>query len=182
MAPVAPPATPTSPPAPTPGEPFPLRQVFPETLYWSAETLTGEDGSLALDLPLADNVTTWQLTALASTREGELGVATYDIVVFQDFFVDLDLPPAITRGEEAAVTVTLYNYLPQAQAVRVEPTPAGWYSLVSSPQVLTIPPNDVATARFSIRAERSGRFSLQVTAVGERMSDAVARDVTVEPE
>jgi anti-sigma factor RsiW len=181
-APVAPPATPTSPLAPAPGEPFPLRQVFPETLCWSAETLTGEDGSLALDLPLADNVTTWRLTALASTREGELGVATYDIVVFQDFFVDLDLLPVITRGEEAAVTVTLYNYLPQAQAVRVEPTPAGWYSLVSSPQVLTIPPNDVATARFSIRAERSGRFSLQVTAVGERMSDAVARDVTVEPE
>jgi hypothetical protein len=181
-APVAPPATPTLPPAPTPGEPFPLRQVFPETLYWSAETLTGEDGSLALDLPLADNVTTWRLTALASTREGELGVATYDIVVFQDFFVDLDLPPVITRGEEATITVTLYNYLPQAQAVRIEPAPAGWYSLVSSPQVLTISPNDVATARFSIRAERSGRFSLQVTAVGERMSDAVARDVTVEPE
>lgn len=181
-APVAPPATPTLPPAPAPGEPFPLRQVFPETLYWSAETLTDEDGSLALDLPLADNVTTWRLTALASTQEGELGVATYDVVVFQDFFVDLDLPPAITRGEEATVTVTLYNYLPQAQAVRIEPTPAGWYSLVSSPQVLTIPPNDVATARFSIRAERSGHFSLQVAAVGERMSDAVARDVTVGPE
>ena len=170
-------------PAPTlmprAGEPFPLRQVFPETIYWSAEALTDENGTLTLNLPLADNITTWRLTALASTRQGELGVATYDILVFQDFFVDLDLPPTITQGEDVTVTVTLYNYLPQAQTIRIEPIPADWYSLASFPQTLTLPPNDVATAHFSIRAEQSGRFSLQVAAVGERMSDAVARDVTV---
>jgi hypothetical protein len=173
---------PTSAPTPPAGEPFPLRQVFPETLYWSAEALTDENGSLTLDLPLADSITTWRLTALASTQEGELGVATYDIVVFQDFFIDLDLPPAITQGEEISATVTLYNYLPQAQTVRIEPTSADWYSLISSPQVLTLPPNDVTTAHFSIRAEQSGHFSLQVVGLGERMSDAVAREVTVETE
>ena len=63
---------PTATPAAVPTEPFPLRQVFPETLYWSAESLTDESGNLTLDLPLADNVTTWRLTTLASTREGEL--------------------------------------------------------------------------------------------------------------
>ena len=173
----APAATPTPPAA----EPFPLRQVFPETLYWDAELLTDEDGHLILDLPLADNVTTWRLTALASTREGELGVATYDLLVFQDFFVDLDLPAVITQGETVTGTVTIYNYLPQAQTVQVEPAPADWYSLVSYPQVLTIPANDVATTHFTIRAEQPGRFSFQVTAVGEGMSDAVAREVTVEP-
>jgi len=176
---------PTSAPTPMPSasEPFPLRQVFPETLYWNAEALTDENGHLTLDLPLADNITTWRLTALASTREGAIGFATYDILVFQDFFVDLDLSPVITQGEEITVTVTLYNYLSQTQTVRVEPTPAGWYTLLPSPstQSLTLSPNDITTAHFSIRAEQSGRFSLQVTAVGERMSDAVARDVTVEP-
>jgi hypothetical protein len=171
---------PTSTPAPAVVEPFPLRQVFPETLYWNAEALTDENGYLALDLPLADNVTTWRLAALASTREGELGVATYDIVVFQDFFLDLDLPPAVTQGEEITATVALYNYLPQAQTVQIELAPAEWYTLVSPPQALTVPPNDVATATFVIRAEQTGRFSVQVTAVGERMSDAVVRDVTVE--
>ena len=181
-------AAPTASPAPTPAptrtpsarEPFPLRQVFPETLYWNAEALTDENGTLRLDLPLADNITTWRLTALASTQAGELGVTTYDVVVFQDFFIDLDLPPAISQGQEVTVTVVLYNYLARAQTVRIEPAPADWYSLVSAPETLTIPPNDVATASFSIRAERSGQFSLQVNAVGERMSDAVAEEVTVE--
>ena len=180
-----PPSPPTATPAatatPSPTEPFPLRQVFPETLYWNAKALTDENGHLTLDLPLADNVTTWRLTALASTREGELGVATYEIVVFQDFFVELDLPPTIAEGEEVAVTVTLYNYLPEAQTVRLELPPVDWYSLISTPQTLTLPPNGIATATFSIRAEQSGDFSLQVAVVGERMSDAVAREVIVEP-
>jgi hypothetical protein len=191
---VAPPATPSPVPSPTAApaptgtpvpavrEPFPLRQVFPETLYWNAEAVTDENGHLALDLPLADNITTWRLTALASTREGELGVSTYDIVVFQDFFLDLDLPATIKQGEEISATVTLYNYLDQDQTVLIELVPDQWYDLVSSPQVrLTLPPNDVATADFVIQPAEAGRFSLQVTAEGERVSDGIAREVTVEP-
>ena len=175
-------AAPTGTPVPAVREPFPLRQVFPETLYWNAEAVTDENGHLALDLPLADNITTWRLTALASTREGELGVSTYDIVVFQDFFLDLDLPPAVKQGEEISATVTAYNYLDQDQTVLIELAPSGWYDLVSSPQVrLTLPPNDVATAEFVIRPAEAGQFSLQVTAEGERVSDGIAREVTVAP-
>jgi uncharacterized protein YfaS (alpha-2-macroglobulin family) len=175
-------AAPTGTPVSAVREPFPLRQVFPETLYWNAEAVTDENGHLALDLPLADNITTWRLTALASTREGELGVSTYDIVVFQDFFLDLDLPATIKRGEEISATVTLYNYLDQDQTVLIELAPDRWYDLVSSPQVrLALPPNDVATAEFIIRPAEAGRFSLQVTAEGERVSDGIAREVTVAP-
>jgi hypothetical protein len=178
--------TPALPPptsAPTavslPTEPYPLRQVFPETLYWDPEALTDESGALALDLELADSVTTWRLTALASTRDGDVGVATYDIVVFQDFFAELDLPATIVKGEAVTVTVTLYNYLDQAQTVHLQPEPAGWYTLESSPRDATLPPGGVASATFTIRAEESGDFALQVIVTGEGMSDAVARGVRV---
>jgi len=174
------PTTTPATPAPIPAEPFPLRQVFPETLYWSAESLTDEAGNLTLDLPLADQITTWRLTALASTQEGELGFAAYDVVVFQDFFVELDLPDAIAQGEEISASVTLYNYLEQAQTVQLELVPDDWYEVVSTPEPVTLPGNDVATVPFTIRAEQSGDFALQVVAAGERMSDAVAVDVSVE--
>jgi anti-sigma factor RsiW len=170
-------ATPT--PVSLPTEPYPLRQVFPETLYWDAEAITGEDGTLALDLPLADNVTTWRLTALASTREGDLGAATYAIVVFQDFFAELDLPGTITQSEAITVTVMLYNYLDQAQTIQLVPQPAGWYALESPPQPLTLPPGGVASTTFVIRAEEAGDFALQMTAIGEGMTDAVSAQVTV---
>jgi len=159
-----------------------LRQYFPETLYWNPEALTDENGRLRLDVPLADSITTWRLTVLASTQRGELGAATYPIRVFQDFFVDLDLPVALTQGDEVSIPVAVYNYLPEAQEVQLELDPATWYTLLSDRrQTLTVGPNDVEVAYFRIRAERFGRFSLQVTAWGQRMSDAIAREVTVVP-
>jgi anti-sigma factor RsiW len=176
-----PPAAPAPVSTPAPREPFPLRQVFPETLYWSADARTDADGRLAFDLPLADTITTWRLTALASTRQGELGVATYDILVFQDFFASLTLPPSVGRGETITATVTLYNYSPDTQTVRLEPDPADWYSLISEPPALSLRPGDVATVTFSIRAERPGDFTLRLTAAGEQVFDVVAGDMTVTP-
>jgi uncharacterized protein YfaS (alpha-2-macroglobulin family) len=166
---------------PVPGEPFPLRQIFPETLYWNPQALTDENGFLALNLPLADTVTTWRLTALASTQAGDLGFATTEIVVFQDFFVVLDLPETVAQGDTITATITIYNYLEQAQTVRIEPVPADWYSLITSPQPLNLLPTGIATAQFAIRAGQTGRFLLQVNAIGERMSDAVGGEVTVTP-
>jgi anti-sigma factor RsiW len=173
----APTPAPTTVPLPT--EPYPLRQIFPETLYWDAEAVTGKGGTLTLDLPLADSVTTWRLTALASTRGGDLGAATYDIVVFQDFFAQIDLPQMVTRGEPITVTVTIYNYLDRAQTIQLSPQPAGWYALESPPPALTLPPSGVASATFVIRAEETGDFALQVSAASEGMSDVVASEMTV---
>jgi uncharacterized protein YfaS (alpha-2-macroglobulin family) len=114
--------------------PYPLRQIFPETLYWNPEALTDAEGRLALDLPLADSITTWRLTVLGSTREGVLGAATADVNVFQEFFVDVTLPEAIVVGEPVTGTVTLYNYAAAPQTVRFQMVPQAGLTLVTPPE------------------------------------------------
>jgi uncharacterized protein YfaS (alpha-2-macroglobulin family) len=108
-----------------------------------------------------------------------LGAATYDIVVFQDFFVELDAPEVITRSQPVTLTINLYNYLPQAQTIRVQLQPGDWYTLEASSEEITIPANGVATATFVIRPQKTGQFSLYATAQGDAMADKVALDVTV---
>ena len=175
------PATPT--PAatalPLPAEPYPLRHIFPETLYWAPEALTGPDGALAFDLPLADTITTWKLTALASTRDGDLGAATYDLVVFQDFFVELTLADEIHVGEPLTITATIYNFLPEAQNVSVLPSPDTWYTLLSEPDTITVAADGVTNAQIVIRPDERGTFLFRVNAEGAQMGDAVAIVVTV---
>jgi 5-hydroxyisourate hydrolase-like protein (transthyretin family) len=61
----------------TPGPPPPLLgQFMPETIYWAPEAVTDEAGHLELHIPLPDSPATWRLTALASTRRGQLGTGT----------------------------------------------------------------------------------------------------------
>jgi len=83
---VVPTASPTASPAVGPmpiSEPPPplLGQFIPETIYWAAEAITDEAGHLELDIPLPGVQATWRLTALASTRQGQLGAATANLHV-----------------------------------------------------------------------------------------------------
>ena len=159
-----------------------LRQYFPETLYWAPEVRTDEDGFVSLTVPLADSITTWRLTALASSQDGRLGFTTRGLRVFQDFFVDIDLPVALTEGDVISVPVGVYNYLSTAQEVRLVVQEEPWFELLGpDEQTLTIAANDVEAVYFPIRVTAFGRQAFQVTAWGQKMSDAIRRPVTVFP-
>ncbi len=160
-----------------------VRQFFPETLLWLPELRTDADGFVQLDVPLADSITTWRVTALASTQDGRLGLANAALRVFQDFFVDIDLPVALTQSDEVAIPVAIYNYLPEAQEVRLEVQPEAWFELQDAPaKSIRIEANDVDVVYFRIRVLRFGEQAFQVTAYGDRMSDAIRRSVTVIPD
>jgi hypothetical protein len=165
------------------GEAPRLRQYFPETLYWAPEVLTDESGFVSLEIPMADSITTWRLTALASSQDGRLGFTTRGIRVFQDFFVDIDLPVSLTQGDEISIPVGVFNYLPEAQEVRLEVEAEPWFELLDEgEQTLIIGSNDIEVVYFPIRVLRFGRRGFQVTAWGEQMSDAIRREVDVLPD
>ncbi len=163
-------------------EPPRLRQYFPETLFWLPELVTDENGAVSLKVPMADSITTWRLTALASTQDGRLGFSTSGIRVFQDFFVDIDLPLALTEDDEISIPVGVFNYLPDGQQVRLVVQPEPWFELLGPGELtMTVAANDIDVVYFPIRVLEFGRQGFQVTAWGSRMSDAIRREVNVVP-
>jgi len=164
-------------------EPPRLRQYFPETMYWNPEAITDGQGNLSLDIEMADSITTWRLSALASSQDGRLGASTVGVRVFQDFFIDLDLPLALTQNDEIAVPVGVFNYLPQRQTVRLVLEQGNWFELEGeAEQEITIEGNDIQVVYFRIKATEFGTHPLTVTAFGESMSDAIRKEVTVYPD
>jgi len=164
-------------------EPPRLRQYFPETMLWLPNETTDANGALHLEFPVADSITTWRVTALASSQDGRLGSATGGLRVFQDFFIDLDLPGSLTVGDEIAVPVGVFNYLPEAQTVRLEVQQERWFELLDEPvKTLDIASNDITVVYFRIKALNFGSQPFQVTAYGSRMSDAIRKDVRVFPD
>ncbi len=162
-----------------------LRQFFPETMYWNPEAITDTNGRWQTDLDLAHTITTWRLTALASAQDGRLGSATAPLRVFQDFFVDIDLPLALTQGDEVSMPVAVYNYLETGQQVQLTLEGQEWFeSLGELTQSMDVAPGDVTVVYFPIKVTATeGRFRPVITAIGERMSDATTlrHDVQVVP-
>ncbi len=165
------------------GEPPRLRQYFPETMLWLPDGETDANGFLQLDVPIADSITTWRMTALASTQDGRIGSATAGLRVFQEFFVDLNLPPALTVGDEVSVPVGIFNYLPESQDVTLSVAEEFWFELLGdAEQTISIESNDITVVYFPIRVKAFGSYPFTVTALGSTMSDAIQKPVRVYPD
>ncbi len=160
-----------------------LREYFPETLLWRPEIVTDDKGRAQLKFPLADNITTWKLSAIASTINGEMGTSEKSIRAFQPFFVEHDPPRFLTIGDEIALPVVLRNYLDRRLQVTVEMKPAPWFTLQSSATLKTaIAPQDSARDIFRFKAVETVKEGKQeVRAIGADASDAISRPITVRP-
>lgn len=163
--------------------PIRVRECFPETLLWRPELITDDQGHAGIDVDLADSITTWRLTASAVTADGRLGATESTLRVFQPFFVDLNLPAALTRGDEAAVPVVVYNYLDQPQAVELTLTEAAWFErLTDAVQRLDLKPHEVRSTSYRVRVTGVGNQQLRVTARGSGVADALQRPIEVVPD
>ncbi|HQR33811.1 MAG TPA: MG2 domain-containing protein, partial [Blastocatellia bacterium] len=69
-----------------------LREHFQETLVWQPQLETDKQGRARLKFKLADNITTWKLSVIGSTVDGQIGFAEKDFTAFQPFFAELDPP------------------------------------------------------------------------------------------
>jgi len=161
-----------------------LRQFFPETMYVNPALITDERGQATATVEMADSITTWRLQALASSQRGQLGSATAGLRVFQDFFVDIDLPVALTQNDEVSMPVAVYNYLAKPQTVKLSLEEQPWFELVDGEAVrsLDIAASDIRVVYFRVRAKKIGMNALTVHAQGTTLSDAIKRQIEVMPD
>ncbi len=163
-----------------------VRQWFPETLLWRPEVITDERGEASIEIPLADSITTWRVDASAVSGTGQLGATRESIRVFQPFFVDLNLPVALTRNDEVAVPAVVYNHLDEPQTVELTLAADEWFELVDpqEPMVRTVevPVGEPVSVSFRVRAKQVGQHRLEVTARAAGVADAIRRDVDVVPD
>ena len=159
-----------------------VRQFFPETWLWLPDLVTDGSGQAHLDLTAPDSITTWRLHAVSSSDEG-IGISEANLTVFQEFFVDPDLPYAVTRGEVFPISVQVYNYLDTPQDVRLTLSSGDWFDIIGDNVATeTVAANSVADVRFTITPTAIGTYVIEIAAQTERKADAVRKELIVEPE
>jgi len=157
-----------------------VREHFPETMFVHPELIADERGVAELTVPIADSITAWRVSAFASSATGKIGSAQAPLKVFQDFFVDIDSPPALVRGDEAEIPVAVYNYLSERQAIRLEVQREDWFELMGQQSMtFQVAAGGLDGQALRIRALKPGKHKLTIRADGTRLSDAVARELLV---
>lgn len=160
-----------------------LREYFPETLVWKPEVVTDSKGRANVDFKMADNITTWKMFAVASTKKGKIGVTEKEITAFQPFFVDLDPPKFLTEGDEISLPTQVRNYTDKKQRVDVMMTKSDWFSFIGSDrQRVEVEVGASTDSVFGFKATMPVKDGKQrVTAISQSDSDAIEKAVSVRP-
>lgn len=161
-----------------------LREYFPETLVWQPSLETDKQGRAQLKFKFADNITTWKMSVIGSTEDGQIGLVEKEIKAFQPFFVEHDPPRILTEGDEISLPVVVRNYLDHSQAVNLEIKPESWFTLLGpASRTLNVSAGDAGRGTFDFRAQSMVKDGKQrITARGADANDAIEKPVTVHPD
>uniref|UniRef100_A0A3B3TY14 CD109 molecule n=1 Tax=Poecilia latipinna TaxID=48699 RepID=A0A3B3TY14_9TELE len=155
-----------------------VRQNFPETWVWM-DVNTG----MQIPLPVPDSITTWTASAFVVSENLGLGLTEKpaELTVFQDFFLSLNLPAYIIRGEELVLEVVLFNYLQEELEVSLQSCSHEAVAMASVRRLL-VEPEGGATVLVPIRPLVLGDVPIAVKAVSSAAADFVRTTVLVKAE
>ncbi|KAK0422306.1 hypothetical protein QR680_007497 [Steinernema hermaphroditum] len=181
--------------------PLRVRSNFPETWVWVRETVENGTGEAVYEAVAPDTITSWVASAFAINEDDGLGVAptTSKLKVFRPFFIRLNLPYSVKRGEKLALQVLVFNYLEKEQDVRVvlKHEKDSGFDFVQKDgsikknkkdknynvRVLSVPGGGVSKAvYFPIVPTKIGNVKLSIVAQAAQAGDAIEMPLKVEPE
>ncbi|XP_069462357.1 CD109 antigen-like [Ambystoma mexicanum] len=169
-----------------------VRVFFPETWLWM-QSKTGPQAHSSLLVTVPDTITTWVANAFVISEKLGLGMAAApaQLQAFQPFFVSLNLPYSVTRGEQFILEVTIFNYLEETSEVAVilVPSDAFDFILVSNEinattnrRVVSVPRHDGRTVMFPLKTNQLGEIDITIKATSLAASDAITQKVLVKAE
>ncbi|RUS86836.1 hypothetical protein EGW08_005432, partial [Elysia chlorotica] len=177
-------------------EPARVRNDFSETWLF-LDSLIGTNGTATTTANVPDTITSWVVSAFATNPVSGLGIAPTQakMTVFKPFFVSLNLPYSVTRGEHLALQANVFNYLQQDVTVRVTLAKSAdflnifidavgqesWRQEEVYQDVMVVA-GEAKSVYFPIIPSEIGRINLEVKAQTTIAADAVRRQLLVEAE
>ncbi len=155
-----------------------VREDFPATLRFFPEVpLDGT--STALELPLADALTTYRVEAIAWTESGWVTTASTEVRVDQDATVDAPVPTFATAADGLRIPVRVQNRTARPLEVRVVIEADGVTLTLPEEQRITVPPRDAVERIVPVGTPSAGSGHVVVRAL--RASDGEPYDAVRRP-
>ncbi|XP_063696587.1 CD109 antigen-like isoform X3 [Culicoides brevitarsis] len=179
-----------------------VRKAFPETFLWDSfdfNATFGLDGIATLNKKVPDTITSWVITGFAVDPVSGLGLTERPkmLNVFQPFFVSLNLPYSVKRGEIVSIPVVVFNYMERDQTAEVtlhnaenefefveldNEIPDDSKVELSRKKSVKISANSGSSVAFIIRPKKAGHITIKVTAQSNSAGDGEERQLLVKPE
>lgn len=140
-----------------------------------------------------DTITSWVISAFSIDPMTGLGLTKTlrHLEVFQPFFVSLNLPYSIKRGEILSIPIAIFNYMDNdAEAEITIHNNDDEFDFIDQDNTtnlerrkkVSLIANNGASVSFKIRPKKIGSIEIKVTALSPLAGDSVIEILHIEPE
>lgn len=153
------------------------------------------NGTYTLQQSVPDTITSWVINAFSIDPSTGLGLTKIPrrLEVFQPFFVSLNLPYSIKRGEILSIPVAIFNYMDNdADAEIIIHNNDSDFDFIDGnstavgdlerKMMISVTANHGADTTFKIRPKKIGSIAIKVTATTPLAGDSIVQILHVEPE
>lgn len=130
--------------------PIEVRSDFQDTAYWQAVVTTDANGQATVEIPLPDNLTTWQLNVKAISAETLVGQGSSEITVSKPVLLRPITPRFFTVGDVLQLGTVVNNNTSSEQTLQVSLDAKGVEVTSPLSQEVTIPANGSAVVRWTV--------------------------------
>lgn len=157
-----------------------VRFLFPETSLWIP--FRDSEGESIIETELPDQISSHELIVCASTKNCEAGMGTQRITVKQDFFIQLDIPPVLTHGDNVELGVILTNLTNEDLNCKLNLNPDKYMIDIETGQdEILVPANEMSRLDFKLKALNPGEATLWIEGTTPKYVDVVKKNIKIKP-
>jgi uncharacterized protein YfaS (alpha-2-macroglobulin family) len=158
-----------------------VRRDFPDTAYWVADVQTDQKGEAQVHFHIPDTLTTWRTTARGVTEDTDVGTTVNQVVARKNVLLRLSTPRFLRTGDEATISATVHNYLPNAKKARMSLDVEGLDVVSGTTREIDVPSGGDVPVSWLVRATAVGSAKLTAKALTHEESDAIETTLPVHP-
>jgi len=150
------------------------RERFKDTTYWSAKVKTDSKGHAVIKVPLAENITTWRVTAIAVTSDTKVGQGKTQFLSRKKLMVMAGVPRFMIRNDAQSVVANVTNLTDKKMDVNVNAIAEGGVVEGAPSRTVAVDAGKSVPVYFMIRPSNDPNVSS--TAVEFRVKGGVLAD------
>lgn len=154
------------------------RGDFKDTAYWNPSIMTDAEGNATVSFRLPDNLTTWQLLAIGSTKDHQFGSQAVTIIETKQVIIRSVRPRFAVQGDRIELGAIVHNFLSEKQTFAVRLSGSGFTAATTNTQV-SVESGGQATVNFPMIVGSTDVLTMRLRAETTGAIDEIVESIPV---
>jgi uncharacterized protein YfaS (alpha-2-macroglobulin family) len=160
-----------------------VRRSFADTAFWAASLTTDRSGRATIEVPMPENLTTWQTKVWAMGGGARVGQGEAQVVTTKNLVLRLQAPRFLVETDEVVLSANVHNYLSSQKSVKAMLELDGGTCApvdgTATTRTVAVDAGGEARVDWRVKVLKEGKAIVRMKALSDEESDAMQMELPV---